>query len=158
MESGIQDGIDQAILQLLHDDGRRTYESIGEEIGVTASEVESRVQRLRDEGTITKFTVLTDPTRMGYITAAFGVTTEPTATDAIAEELGNHPNVFNAWILSGRHSVVTHASFRDIEAFQRFTNETLNGLDGIVQYESSIVTRSVLSEGSVVISEPSTTT
>lgn len=151
MAAGITDEIDEAILQLLHEDGRRPYDEIGEELRLPAEEVESRVARLRDDGVITKFTVLTDPTTLDYISVAFGVTTDPTATDAIAEQLAAHPNVFKVWIMSGRHSVITHASFRDIEEFQGFTNDTLNSIDGIVQYESSIVTRSVLSDGSVVL-------
>ena len=146
-------GLDEAILTLLHEDARRSHESIAEELDYPVETISDRIAALEADGTITQYTVLTDPTKLGYISVAFGISTDPTATDEIAETLAGYENVYKVWILSGRHSVVLHARFRDIADFQAFTNDTLNSIEGIVQYESSIVTRSVLAEGSVILSE-----
>ena len=144
---------DEAILKLLHEDARRSHASIADELDVSVDTVSERIAEMEEDGTITQYTVLTDPTKLGYISVAFGISTDPTATDSIAEELAEYSNVYKVWVLSGRHSVVLHASFRDIAEFQAFTNDTLNSIEGIVQYESSIVTRSVLAEGSVILND-----
>lgn len=153
MENGTPDDLDETILSYLHENGRESYDSIAEKTGLPENEVAERVEAMEEEGVITKFTVLTDPTELGYISVAFGLTTDPNKTDEIAQQLKDHENVYKIWILSGRHNIIIHASFRDIEDFQAFSHDTLHGIDGIVRYESSIVTQSTLSEGSVVLAD-----
>lgn len=147
------DATDRKILKRLHEDGRASFASIAEDLDIPESAVESRVETMSEEGVITRFTALTDPTKLGYISVAFGITADPHQTDAIAQTLKDHENIYKVWILSGKHNIIVHASFADIEEFQTFNHETLHNLDGIVQYESSIVTQSVISEGSVVLAE-----
>jgi DNA-binding Lrp family transcriptional regulator len=106
---------------------------------------------MRDDGIISKFTVLTDPMSLGYIPVAYGLTTRPGHTDETATELSKHRHVYKLWILSGRHNLIAHALFRDIAEFQEFTHETINNIQGITAYESSIATRSVSDEGSIVL-------
>ena len=145
------DDHDREILKLLSEDGRLSYETIGERVGLAADGVETRVERMREEGVISKFTVLTDPMSMGYIPVAYGLTTKPGHTDDTAAELSKHRHVYKLWILSGRHNIVAHALFRDIAEFQEFTHETINNIQGITAYESSIATRSVSDEGGIVL-------
>lgn len=154
MENGTPDDLDETILNYLHENGRESYDVIAEKVGLPEHEVEERVKAMEEEGIITKFTVLTDPTKLGYISVAFGITTDPGKTDEIAQQLKDHENAYKVWILSGRHNIIIHASFRDIKDFQAFSHDTLHGIDGIVRYESSIVTQSTLSEGSVVLADP----
>ncbi|WP_312910277.1 Lrp/AsnC family transcriptional regulator [Natronosalvus caseinilyticus] len=151
MESTTLDEIDEKLLRRLHEDGRMPYDALAAEVGLSESEVRERVEALEEEGVITRFTALTDPTKLGYISVAFGITTDPTKTDSIAQQLEDHKNVYKIWILSGRHNIIIHSSFRDITDFQAFSHDILHNIDGIVRYESSIVTQSALSEGSVVL-------
>lgn len=153
MEDGTPDELDETILSYLHENGRESFEEIATKTQLSEHEVRERVEAMEEEGIITKFTVMTDPTELGYISVAFGITTDPAKTDEIAQKLKDHENVYKIWILSGRHNIIIHASFRDIEDFQAFSHDTLHGIDGIDGYESSIVTQSVLSEGSVVLAD-----
>lgn len=151
MERPAIDDIDREILEQLSEDGRAPYDSIGERVGLSADEVEQRVERMREEGVVSKFTVITDPMALGYIPVAYGLTTKPGHTDETAAELNEHRNVYKLWILSGRHNIVAHALFEDISDFQEFTHETLNNIQGITAYESSIATRAVSDEGSIIV-------
>jgi len=153
MQDGTPDDLDETILSYLHENGREPFEAIAEKIGVSKQEVKERVEEMEAEGVITKYTVLTDPTKLGYISVAFGITTDPTKSDEIAAQLRDHENVYKIWIVSGRHNIVLHASFRDIQDFQAFSHDTLHGIDGIDRYESSIVTHSEISEGGVVLAK-----
>ena len=145
------DDLDREILKQLSEDGRVPYETVGQRVGLTAEEVRERVEEMQEQGIISKFTVLTDPMAMGYIPVAYGLTTKPGHTDEVAEELSSHRHVYKLWILSGRHNIVAHACFRDIAEFQEFTHETINNIQGITAYESSIATRSVSDEGGIVL-------
>lgn len=146
------DETDKRILKVLHEDGRATYNEIGKRLDITGNTVRRRMDEMRENGVIRKFTVLTDPAELGYLTVAFGLSVEAGKTDSIAEKLADHKCVFKLWVLSGTHNVIFDARFCDSEQFQNFVHETLHTIEGVSSYESSIMTRSVADEGSVVLS------
>lgn len=145
------DSLDWQILALLHEDGRASYNDIGSELGVSGNTVRRRVRDLKDAGIIRGFTVLTNPTELGYIPVAFGLSAEAGLTDQIAEELAGSRHVYKLWILSGQHNIIFHACFDDIGDFQRFIHEVLHNIEGISSFESSIATRSVIDDGSIIL-------
>ncbi|MDE1819415.1 MAG: Lrp/AsnC family transcriptional regulator [Euryarchaeota archaeon] len=55
------DDIDRRILQLLKEDGRATNAEVGTKIGLSEGAVRRRIARMRAEGTILRFTVVTLP-------------------------------------------------------------------------------------------------
>ena len=152
MNNGDIDDVDHEILELLHKDGRAPYERIGEEVGLSADCVQRRVDMMEENGVIKGFTVLTNPAALGYIPVAFGLSAEAGKTDEIAEELARHEYVYKVWVLSGRHNIIFHACFEDIADFQNFNHNTVHNIEGITSFESSIATRSVLDDGSIVLS------
>lgn len=145
------DDEDEHILSILNEDARTPAEDIAAEVGISTEEVESAIERLQEEGVITKFTTMLDTAKLGYISVAFGFSVEPGKTDEIAEELRKYDNIYKLWILSGRHNLIAHANFKNITEFQDFTSNNLHNIDGITSYESSIATKSVLNEGGVVL-------
>ncbi len=55
------DDTDRRILQLLKEDGRATNAEVGTKIGLSEGAVRRRIARMRNEGTILRFTVVTLP-------------------------------------------------------------------------------------------------
>ena len=55
------DDVDRKILELLREDARATNAAIGQEVGLTEAAVRRRVARMRADGTIVRFTVVTVP-------------------------------------------------------------------------------------------------
>lgn len=145
------DEIDHEILELLHEDGRTPYNDIGAALDISGNTVKRRIEEMKQHGVIKGFTVLTNPAEMGYIPVAFGLSAEPGKTDAIAEELSRYDNVYKVWILSGRHNIIFHACFEDVTDFQNFNHNVLHNIEGIANFESSLATRSVVDDGSVVL-------
>lgn len=145
------DAVDGQILEILNEDARTSNEAIAERIDSTPEEVDRRIERLREDGIIKKFTAMLDTVKLGYISVAFGFSVEPGKTDEIAEALSQYENIYKLWILSGRHNVIAHANFEDITGFQEFTSNNLHDIDGIINYESSIATKEVLNEGGVAL-------
>ena len=65
------DRIDERLLQMLTEDGRRTFSDMAGEVGLSVGAVKRRVDRLRAEGVITGFTVRIDQTKLGWGVEAF---------------------------------------------------------------------------------------
>lgn len=145
------DTVDKTILRHLHNESRASPASIAETMEHSTDEVAERIQQLEEEGVISKYTIMVDPAELGYISVAFGFSVEPGRTDEIAAELSNYEYIYKLWILSGRHNIVAHTSFEDISEFQAFSHDTLHDIDGISNYETSIMTKSILNEGGVIL-------
>lgn len=97
------DALDHRILALLVADGRRTYDDIAGRVSLSAPAVKRRVDRLRVSGAVQRFTAVVDH-------AALGATTEAlvelffspgTLLDEVAQTLAEHPEVVEAWSVTG---------------------------------------------------------
>lgn len=152
MENDIGD-VDRRLLRLLNENARRSNEELADQLGLNAQEVADRIDRLQADDVITKFTTMTNPEQLGYISVAFGFSVEPGKTDDIASKLRSFDNIYKLWILSGRHNIIAHASFEGIHEFQQFSHNVLHDIDGISNYETSIATKTVLNEGSVILED-----
>src|SRR6202789_550872 len=58
------DGVDEAIIALLQEDGRRSYGEIGEAVGLSEAATRQRVNRLRESGAM-RIVAVTDPGALG---------------------------------------------------------------------------------------------
>ena len=65
------DNLDHGILDLLRQNARAGYGDIGDRVGLSASAVKRRVDRLVDDGVIRAFTIQVDPKVDGYATEAY---------------------------------------------------------------------------------------
>lgn len=59
------DKLDKAILRRLQDNGRETYDVIGEQVGLSPSAVLRRVKRLEEAGIISRYVALVPPEAVG---------------------------------------------------------------------------------------------
>lgn len=58
------DEVDEAIIGLLHEDGRRPYGEIGRAVGLSEAATRQRVNRMREAGLL-RIVAFTDPLRVG---------------------------------------------------------------------------------------------
>jgi len=65
------DDLDRKLIGCVLDDGRASYATIGEEIGLSAPAVKRRMDRLLDTGVIRGFTAVIDPEHVGWSTEAY---------------------------------------------------------------------------------------
>jgi DNA-binding Lrp family transcriptional regulator len=97
------DALDQQIIALLVEDGRRSYGDIGRRVSLSAPSVKRRVDALREHGAITGFTALLDHHAMGQTTEALVELfyAPGTLLDEVAIRLKHHPEVIEAWSVTG---------------------------------------------------------
>jgi DNA-binding Lrp family transcriptional regulator len=99
----IMDEIDQQIVALLVEDGRRSYGDIAKRVSLSAPSVKRRVDALRARGAITGFTARLDPQALGQTTEALVELfyAPGTLLDEVAARLREHPEVVEAWSVTG---------------------------------------------------------
>ena len=115
------DRLDEDIIALLVEDARRSYAELGERIGLSASAVKRRVDRLRAGGAITGFTVRLDPgvlgwTVEGYVELYCANSTAPAAIRAAVDRL---PEVVEASTVSGDADAVLRILATDMRHFEQ---------------------------------------
>src|SRR4051794_34654606 len=127
------DEIDQQIVTLLLEDGRRSYGDIGRRVSLSAPSVKRRVDALRARGAITGFTARLNPNALGQTTEALVELfyAPGTLLDEVAARLRAVPEVVEAWSVTGDGDAIARvrtASNADLEGVIRRLQ-----LDGSVQ-------------------------
>lgn len=110
------DVLDQQILGCLLRDARAPFASVGKEIGLSASAVKRRVDRLRETGVIRGFTAVVDPSALGWTTEAYVQlywrgTPSP---DELRRSLERVPEVVGACSVTGAADALVHILAADI--------------------------------------------
>lgn len=114
------DAIDRQILALLQEDGRRTFGDIGSRVRLSAPSVKRRVDRLLAEGALEGFTAIVDHGALGWHTEALVelFCRAGTTLDQVASWLKRHPEVVEAWSVTGEADAIARvrtADNRDLE-------------------------------------------
>jgi Lrp/AsnC family transcriptional regulator, leucine-responsive regulatory protein len=138
------DAVDRQILALLVEDGRRTYDDIAARVSLSAPAVKRRIDRLRAAGALRGFTAVIDHAAMGDRTEALiELFFAPgTLLDVVADTLRAHPEVIEAWSVTGEPDAIARVRTRDNADLERLIMELQR--DGLVQRTRSQVVMSPL--------------
>ena len=115
------DRLDEDIIALLVEDARRSYAQLGERVGLSASAVKRRVDRLRAGGAITGFTVRLDPGALGWTLEGYVelYCNNSTAPAAIRAAVDRFPEVVDASTVSGDADAVLRILATDMRHFEQ---------------------------------------
>lgn len=114
------DNLDRGILDLLRQNARAGYGDIGSRVGLSASAVKRRVDKLVADRVIRNFTVHVDPTVDGMNTEAY---VELFCRGTVAPEellriLSAVPEVVDAGTVTGSADAIVHIRARDISSLE----------------------------------------
>ncbi len=100
------DDLDQLLLRLLVQDGRRSFTDLAKDTGLSTSAVHQRVRRLEQRGVITGYAARVDPTAVGLPLTAFVSVTpiDPAAPDDAPDRLLHLPAVEACHSVAGTES------------------------------------------------------
>lgn len=112
------DKFDRGILAILQRDARRSAELIGAAIGLSASAVQRRIARLRDEAVITAEVAIVDAGVMGRpLTLIVDVEVErerPELLVSLKHWIAAEPAIQEAWYVTGEGDYVLIITARDV--------------------------------------------
>ena len=134
------DEIDRQIVALLRQSARRSFQSIGMRVSLSAPAVKRRVDRLEAEGVIRGYAARVDPGRFGWGTHAFVAlyTEGRMAAAEVRDAVERHPEVEAAYTVAGEASAMLHVRARDTTHLEEAL-ERLRDYPGVTRTQTQIV-------------------
>src|SRR5215217_5542681 len=134
------DSTNAQIVALLVEDARRPYGDIAKRVSLSAPAVKRRVDRLRRSGVLRGFTAVLDHAALGASTEALvelfyapGV-----LLDEVARRLQRHPEVVEAWSVTGDADAIARVRTRDNRDLERLITQ-LQGDGTVVRTRTQVV-------------------
>lgn len=118
------DEVDRRLVELLIEDGRRTFAELGRIVGLSVPAAKRRVDGLRELGVITGFTARVDYTRLGWGIEAFTEIryTGTTDIETITEGAAAVPEIQSVYTVAGDPDALVRVRVRDIPHLHRVIN------------------------------------
>jgi Lrp/AsnC family transcriptional regulator, leucine-responsive regulatory protein len=118
------DEIDRRIIDLLHEDARRTIADIAERVSLSAAPVKRRIDRLERTGVIAGYTVLLDHAKIGPSIDAFAELRYAGAADAdaIVAAITEVPEVREVFTTAGDPDALVRIRVEDLAHLKRVVN------------------------------------
>jgi DNA-binding Lrp family transcriptional regulator len=115
------DDIDRKILALLGENGRESFSALGDRIGLSTAATKRRVDRLRQDGAIQRFTAEIAPAALGWTIEAFVelYCEGRVPPDRMAEMVATIPEVVQAWTVTGESDGMLMVRARDAGHFEK---------------------------------------
>ncbi|MCS7145834.1 MAG: Lrp/AsnC family transcriptional regulator [Nitrososphaerota archaeon] len=135
------DELDMRIIELMRRDARRSYQSIGKELGVSEGTVRKRVKRLVGAGVIKRFTV--DVERPQQVLAISMVSVDPSVpTPVVAEKLAALRGVERVYEVTGQYDALVIISLDSVSELNRCI-EDIRKIQGVRDTNTAMVLRVV---------------
>jgi DNA-binding Lrp family transcriptional regulator len=115
------DELDRRILDHLREDARTSFDRIGAAIGLSASAVKRRVDRMKTSGVIRRFTIDVDPAVDEHATEAYVElfcrgTVSPSE---LKRALAGIPEVVDAGTITGEADAIVRIRSRDVPSLEQ---------------------------------------
>jgi Lrp/AsnC family transcriptional regulator len=136
------DKIDFKILNALQEDASRSAAEIAEAVGLSQSPCWRRIQRLKDEGYVSKIVAVLNPEKLNLRTQLF-VQVKVSRADVVnlnefSQAIRNFPEVMECHVILGAFDFLLRVVAQDIHAYEKFFFEKLSRVPGIQEVNSFV--------------------
>ena len=115
------DLLDKQILELLSDDGRKSYRKISRELGVSVGTIHNRVDKLTKSGIISKFVPVINHEKLGYtLTAVIGIEIKGGSVVSLTEKEPFKNNLLAVYDVTGQFDGIIIAKFKNTFELNQF--------------------------------------
>ncbi|MCQ4208590.1 Lrp/AsnC family transcriptional regulator [Streptomyces longispororuber] len=135
------DETDLAIVRSLQTDGRLTYETLAQQVGLSRPATRMRVQRLQETGAV-RVVAIVHPAVRGLTASAHLAIDTDGASAPVAREIATLPQAPFVTLTSGRRSIMAELRTADAAELER-TIEHIRALKGVRRVDPLIATRHV---------------
>jgi Lrp/AsnC family transcriptional regulator for asnA, asnC and gidA len=133
--NGLLDDVNKAIVEELQQDGRRTYGSIAEAVGLSEAAVRQRVQKMRDAG-IMQIVAVTDPLQVGFRSQAMvGIRADGDAR-MVADRLSAVSDIDYVVMCTGSFDILVELVCEDEDALLELLNGVIRQVPGVRDTET----------------------
>ena len=143
------DRIDQRILEMLQEDASRSAAEIAEIVGLSQSPCWRRIQRLREEGYISKIVALLDRNKLNLRAQLFVqikvLRNDQASLAEFSQTIQQFPEVMECHVILGAFDFLLRVVTKDMEAYERFYFERLARVPNIREVNSIVAATEVKS-------------
>ncbi|GAB2639608.1 Lrp/AsnC family transcriptional regulator [Gordonia jinhuaensis] len=131
------DDISKRIIESLQRDGRRSYASVGKEIGLSEAAVRNRVQRLHDAGVL-QIVAVTDPLQIGFARQAMVGIRCTGDSQELARRLADIPEIDYVVLTAGSFDILIEVICEDDASLLHLLNEKVRTQPGVTITETMV--------------------
>ena len=131
------DEVSKTIIELLQEDGRRSYSDIGREVGLSEAAVRQRVQRLTESG-VMQIVAVTDPMQLGFRRQAMIGIRVTGDTRVVAEAVAAIEAIDYVVITVGSFDILAEVVCEDDEDLLALINDSIRPIEGVLSTETFI--------------------
>ncbi len=150
------DQTDERILEALQDHGRLANQQLAENLGMSPASCWRRIRALEEAGVIQRYAALLDRKLVGLNFCTFVHVSlarhDKQNVSAFEAAIKNHPEVLECYATTGDADFMLRVVTRDIEAYDRFLENFIFTLPGLLQVKSNIALREVKFETKLPLS------
>lgn len=131
---------DKVIIDMLTKDARTPFTEIAKVLGISETAVRKRVKALEEAGVIKQYTVVIEPSRLGYnLVSLTGVDTLPEKIFEVAEKLKEFEFVRNLYLTSGDHMIMTEIWAKNGEDLSDIISDKIGKIPGVTKVCPAII-------------------
>ena len=135
------------ILAALQEDASRSAAEIAEAVGLSQSPCWRRMQRLREEGYISKVVALLDRKKIGLRAQLFVqvkvISNDQASLAAFSKAIQEFPEVMECHVMLGAFDFLLRVVTKDLEAYEKFYFDTLSRVPNIREVNSFVAAQEV---------------
>jgi Lrp/AsnC family transcriptional regulator len=149
METDRLDKIDLKILRALQQDASHSAAQIADSVGLSQSPCWRRIQRLKEEGYISKIVAVLDRRKLNLPTQLFVqvkvLRNDQASLAQFTEAVRSFQEVLECHVILGMYDFLLRVVVRDMEAYERFYFTKLAGVPNIREVNSFVAALEVKS-------------
>lgn len=151
------DRLDRRILKTLQLDGHISNQQLVEQVGLSPAASWRRVKSLQDKGVIKGYSAQLSSEHLGQSLGVLVSLSLQRHTIASSEEIetqvSSYPEVLQCFAVTGSADFILRVLVADMASYDRFLNEKIFTLEGILQVNSNFVLREIKNTPSIPIDE-----
>jgi Lrp/AsnC family leucine-responsive transcriptional regulator len=144
------DQFDRQLLNLVQEDSGQTAEQLAELVPLSASAIQRRLRRLREDGVITRYAAVLDPAKVGrptlFVVSVQVERERPELLGQFRSWLATQVHVQQAFYVTGEADFVLVITAPDTEAYDRFMSHMVSENPNVKRF-TTYVTLSVVKTG-----------
>jgi Lrp/AsnC family leucine-responsive transcriptional regulator len=145
------DRVDEAILRLLEKDGRLSFNSLGQEVGLSKTPSWSRVNALERDKVITAYRAEIDPTRLGLQLHAFVQVTINASKHAEFEGAVNrHGSILECYTTAGQADYLLHVLVPGIADLDELLRNEIPRMPGVQRGTTTVAMKTIKHRGLIM--------
>ena len=111
---------------MLQEDSRKSYNKIADKLGIAVGTAYNRVKNLEDKGVLKGYTILLDPTKLGYgLTALILIEAEGRYLPEVEKQLAELDEVVLIYDITGDYDIAVVARFKNRATLNTFIKGAL---------------------------------